>query len=570
MPRAKEMGFSLVDVIVGTSLMLLLFLALFGVLRASLVVSAMAKAESAGVEVANTQMEYLRGLSYDSLGTVGGIPAGPVPQFATSTVDGVQYVAHTYVEYYDDPADGIGINDTSVGNVTTDYKVGKVNVSYKLNGISKTITLVSNFVPPGLESSTGGGTLVLHIVNAAGANVSDASVQIVNASTSPTVNFTTFSDSSGLVMIGGAATSSMYQVYVSNNGYSSAQTYARTGQNVNPTPGYLTVAKNQTTSATFAIDLLSTLKVKSLSPATTTAFIDPFIDASNLAAQTGTQVTGGGLVLAANTLAGSARSTTITPSALMGWGILSATIATPGGTTAVVHVDDASGTLLPDAVLPGNAAGFSTFPVSLTDISTSTYPSLSLQANLTSPATTTTSTVDAWSLSYSRGPVSAPNISFSLTGAKTIGTTGGGQSIYKTTINDTTGSSASTTETLEWDSYTLGLSGANLIESCPASPYPLMPAQASSTSLIVGNPTATTLPLAIEDGAGNDVANAKVVLTKSGYAATVVTSACGLAYFGGLTSGTYTATVSAAGHTTRAFTNISVAGHTATTTLTLP
>ena len=89
-PRLR--GFGLIDVIVGIALMLVLFLALFGVLRASLMLSAIAKANAAAVEVASTQMEYLRGLSYDSLGTVGGIPSGPVPQLATSTVDGVVYV----------------------------------------------------------------------------------------------------------------------------------------------------------------------------------------------------------------------------------------------------------------------------------------------------------------------------------------------------------------------------------------------------------------------------------------------------------------------------------------------
>ncbi|MFZ1075634.1 MAG: carboxypeptidase-like regulatory domain-containing protein [Minisyncoccia bacterium] len=565
LPRAR--AFSLIDVVVGVALLLVLFMALFGVLRASLVLSTVAKAQAAAVELANTQMEYLRGLSYDSLGTVGGIPSGAVPQYATSTVDGIQYVTRTYVEYYDDPADGIGVNDSN--GVTTDYKVGKVTVSYSYEGLAKSIVLVSNFVPPGLESSTGGGTLVLHIVGAAGQNLSDASVQIVNASTTPAVNFTTFSDTSGLVMIGGAATSSMYQIYVSRSGYSSAQTYARAGQNVNPTPGYLTVVKNQTTSATFAIDQLSSLTLSSFSPATTTAFSDLFSNASNLASQTNTQVAGGALTLASQALSGNAHSISIAPNALAGWGILSATISTPNGTTAVIRVDDASGNPVPDAMLPGNAAGFSSFPISLTAIATSTYPALTLEADLTSNATTTTSSILDWSLSYTQGLLALSNVSFTLTGAKTIGTNGSGLPIYKTIVNDTTGATGTVTEPLEWDAYTLGLGGGNLIEACPSSPISLMPAQASSTALIVGQPTQNTLLAAIQDGSHNVISGARVTLAKAGYAATVPTSACGLAYFGGLAAGTYSASVSAAGHTTTVFPNISVAGH-ATTTLTLP
>ena len=156
--------------------MLVLFLALFGILRASLVLSALAKAKAAAVEVASTQMEYLRGLSYDSLGTVGGIPAGTVAQNATTTVDGVAYGVRTFIEYYDDPADGTGANDTN--GVTTDYKIGKVTVSYSMYGLAKNVTLISDFVPPGLESSTGGGTLSIHVVNAAGGNVAEQACKL--------------------------------------------------------------------------------------------------------------------------------------------------------------------------------------------------------------------------------------------------------------------------------------------------------------------------------------------------------------------------------------------------------
>ena len=566
--RRLSRGFSLIDVVVGVALLLLLFLALFGVLRASLVLSTLAKAKAAGIEVANTQMEYLRGLSYDVLGTVGGIPAGPVPQVATSTVDGVIYVTRTYIQYQDDPADNTGASDTN--HVTTDYKEGKVTVSYAINGLAKAIILVSKFVPPGIESSTGGGTLSLHVVGAYGANLGDAIVHIVNTATNPTVDLSTFTDTSGFVLLGGVATSSQYQIFVSRSGYSSAQTYARTAQNVNPTPGYLTVAKDQTTPGTFQIDLLATLTLMSFSPATTTMFSDSFADTSKLASQTDTRVSGGSLILTDESLSGSALSNSIAPTALDGWGVLSATLSTPSGTSLVVHVDDGSGTPLPDAVLAGNIAGFSSFPVSLTGIATSSYPVLKLEANLTSEATTTTPSLLDWSFSHTEGPIPFPNLSFTLTGAKTIGTDSGDLPIYKTTVSDSTGATASKTETLEWDAYALTLPSASLIESCPASPYALAPAQASSTALIIGSQTANTLPLIIETTASTTIAGAVVVLAKSGYAATVPTSACGLAYFGGLASGTYSATVSATGHATKAFPNISVAGHTATTTLTLP
>ncbi|MEK7126278.1 MAG: hypothetical protein AAB835_02210, partial [Patescibacteria group bacterium] len=128
------------DVIVGVALMLVIFLALFGVLRASLILSTLAKAKAYAVELASTQMEYLRGLSYDALGMVGGIPAGTVPQTATTTIDGVAYSVRTFVQYKDDPADGVGAQDSN--GITVDYKVGKVTVSYYLNGLAKEINLL--------------------------------------------------------------------------------------------------------------------------------------------------------------------------------------------------------------------------------------------------------------------------------------------------------------------------------------------------------------------------------------------------------------------------------------------
>ena len=560
-------GFGLIDVIVGIALMLILFLALFGVLRASLMLSTFAKAKAAAVELASTQMEYLRGLSYDAIGTVGGIPAGTVPQTATSTVDGVTYVTNTFIEYYDDPADGLGVNDTN--GITTDYKIGEVTVSYSIGGLAKSVVLVSNFAPPGIESNTSGGTLALHVVNAGGIGVSGASVHIVNASTSPTIDFTTFTNTSGFVTIGGAATSSEYQIYVSRAGYSSAQTYARTSQNVNPNPGYLTVIMDQTTSATFAIDLLASLTLSTFSPAATTAFSDTFADTSNLSGEMNTQVAGGALVLTSQSLAGSALSIPIAPNGLDGWGILSADISTPSGTSAIVRVADATGNPLPDTVLAGNSEGFSTFPVSLTGIATSSYPELTLLAALTSNSTTTTPSLLDWSLSYTTGPLPLPNVTFTLTGTKTIGTDASSTPIYKTVVTDSTGATGQKTESLEWDAYTLTL-GVPLIESCPSTPYQLAPGTATSTALIVGTPSTNTLPIMVENTASSSIDNAKVVLTTNGYAATIPTSSCGLAYFNGLTAGTYAATVSAPGYATTTIPAINVSGQTATTTVTLP
>ena len=365
-------GMSLIDVVVGTALLLVVFLALFGLLQASVLVSTYVKSEATATAIANNQMEYIRSLPYDSVGTIGGIPAGTIAQNATTTEDGAPYGVRTFIDYYDDPADGTASNDTN--GITTDYKRIKVVVSYKAGTQAKQIVLVSNYAPPGIETTVGGGTLQILVVNATGTAVPGATVTITNASTSPTVNLTTFSNSTGTVYLPGALPSTQYAVTVTKAGYSTAQTYVRDSNNQNPTPGYLTVVQNQTTSSTFAIDQLGILNLSTFSPITGGAFLDTFANNSKLQTLTNTVASGGSLTLAGGagnySLSGSAVSTTTAPAYLYAWSTASSTMSVPGGTTALIHVLDGSGNLLPNTVLPGNSAGFTTFPINLSSVST--------------------------------------------------------------------------------------------------------------------------------------------------------------------------------------------------------
>jgi len=102
---------------------LFLFVALFGVLKASLSLSALAKAKAAGVELANTADGISTRLSYDSL-VLSRHPGGSDFAKRQSTVDGIVYGVRTFIEYVDAPADGLGASDTN--HITTDYKTLKL------------------------------------------------------------------------------------------------------------------------------------------------------------------------------------------------------------------------------------------------------------------------------------------------------------------------------------------------------------------------------------------------------------------------------------------------------------
>lgn len=557
-------GVSLIDVIVGVFLVLVVFLTLFGLLRVSLLVSSVAKARAAATSVATSQMEFVRSLSYDSVGTVGGIPSGAVPQYATTTLDGYTFVTRTFIEYVDDAKDGLGASDAT--GITTDYKRVKVSTKYTLNNKQREVALVSNIVPPGLETTTGGGTLKIDVVNASGAPVSGATVRIVNSALTPSVDVSTFSNVSGTVYLPGAATSTQYQVYVSKDGYSSAQTYLRDATNQNPTPGYLTVAKDQTTTGTFAIDTLSSLTLATYSPITSATSTDTFSGSASVTGLSNAVVSGGAITLSGASgsypPSGSARATTTAPTYLANWTSASATLSAPAGTSVRIQVIDSAGTPLPDAVLPGNSSGFTSFPVTLSGVSTTTYPSLALRAELTSTDVMLAPSVLDWEIAYREGPVPLPNVSLTLRGAKTIGSTGAGAAIYKTTIATTTSSTGVRSMSLEWDLYTLSISGYDTQEACGAPPYTLSPGASSDNRLVLGPQTSNAVLVSVKDDAGANVSGASVTLSRTGYTSTVSTSACGTAYFGGVTAASYTITVEKAGYTTAVFTNVPVSGQT--------
>lgn len=478
---------SLIDVLVGIALILILFLALLGLLRASLLISSSSKAKAGATAVASTQMEYIRSLSYDTVGTVGGIPAGPIMQYATTTMNGIPYGVRTLIQYVDDPKDGVGAADTN--GITTDYKRVRIATTYQFRGETRQVVIVSNVVPPSIETTANGGTLRINVVNAVGAAVAGASVRIQNPSVSPTIDVTTFSDIAGTVSLPGAPTSTDYRVTVTKNGYSTAETYARDATNQNPTPGYLTVSLNQTTASTFAIDVLSTFTLKTFEPIRARIASDSFNDATRLTNMLSVQVAGGALMLSGTSssyaLSGSARSTTTTPTYLARWTSVGATTTLPVSTSYAVSVTDSAGTLLPDTVLPGNSVGFTSFPVSLTGVPTTTYPSLALRAALSSTDGLNSPAIEDWHIGFDEGPLPLPNVPFTFTGAKMKGTTGTGESIYKTVVTSATDASGTRALSLEWDVYTLAFPGYTLISPTSTEPHALEPGTTSQATYII-------------------------------------------------------------------------------------
>ncbi|MEK7530533.1 MAG: carboxypeptidase regulatory-like domain-containing protein [Patescibacteria group bacterium] len=513
----NERGMTLIEVVVGVALITIVFMGIFTAFQLSVDLVFSTKAKAGALSLLTEKMEIIRSLPYDSLGTVGGIPTGSIPQVATSSLNNIQYTITTLIQYVDAPEDGTGGADTNT--ITADYKLIKIEAFWSVRGSGRTTQLVTRVAPTGVESLTAGGTLRVNVFDAAGAPVPQASVRILNASTTPTIDLTVNADDTGAVIIPGTPVAANYHITATKSGYSSAHTYAVSGTVPNPAPGNVAVADKQTTTVSLAIDTLGSLAVHTITPILGATSTGAFVDA---------------------------HSATTAPSYLATWGSAS-------WDTDVVQLYSASGgvlALIPDSDVPGNSLGL-TSPVSLTNLSTTTYPALVLVS----------STSTAWTLTYTAGPTPVPSVPLVITSSKTIGTDGSGQPVAKYTAGSSTDSSADWIEDpIEWDAYDVALgsgSGYDLAGVCPTAPS-VSPGALTSITLTLLENTTNTLRVIVTasstelDGASVRIEGVSTDETK--------TTSCGQVFFSGLTSGTYTVTVSKTGYQTVVDNAVGVSG----------
>lgn len=571
-----------IEALFGIALMSLVFWALFGVFKLSIEIVLTSKAKIGALALANERIEFIRSLSYDDVGTLGGIPAGNIVQNESITLNQTRYNRRTYIQYADDSHDGSGVNDEN--GITADYKIAKVELTWDIRGRAHSYSLVTNVVPRGMESLAGGGTIFVTVLDAFGSPLSGADVRIVNSTTAPAIDVTTFSNAEGLVMLPGAPAASDYQVTVTKVGYSTAQTYDPTVANPNPNPAHLSVAEAQTTSATFSIDELSSLAVYTYEPIQTEVFTDEFLDASKLSSVASTTVTGAVELASSGGVRepeGSATSVTIASADLYQWGEFSWEDALPLATSIRYRVLYESGPgvfeAIPDAALPGNAVGFSTSPLDLSGVSTTTYASLRFRADLTTADNTVTPSVNSWNFVYEVGPIPVPNIAFALQGTKVIGSDAAALPIYKYSQNHNTGALGRVTlMDLEWDTYNISVDssvvGWDVAAACPFQPFALAPGTAGTVFLYLVPNTAHTLLVNVVDAAGMAIPGASVRLYRGvAYDETQDSSSCGQTMFGALTSAIdYTLEVTKVGYQVGVVSNVAVSGATKVTVVLTP
>ncbi len=258
---------TLVEIVVGVAIAGIL---LAGILGAFSVLARSVKAAREKTilsALASNYLETVRNLPYSSIGTAFGNPTGSLPDASnpvTTSIEGTTYRIYYEVTYIDDPADGTILAGTDVA--PNDYKQIKMSVR---NMTTDVITyFLTNVSPKGLEGLSNAGALFVKVFNATGQPVANANVHIENLGLTPDIVLDRQTDASGnWIEVGLPASVNGYHIVVTKTGYSSDQTYPLSGGNPNPIKPDATISNGVVTQVSFAIDLVSTLNIKTLDQA---------------------------------------------------------------------------------------------------------------------------------------------------------------------------------------------------------------------------------------------------------------------------------------------------------------
>lgn len=217
--------------------------------------------------VAMQQMEIIRSLIFDDIGTTSGIPTGTLSEDQTIIANSNRYQLHTVVQFVDDATDGTAGAGTDIA--PNDYKKVTLTVSWGGASASEQVSMTSVFSLDGVESvAAGTGILSINILNGAGIGVANASVHIVNSSVAPAVNLTANTDANGNLTFPGAPASVQgYEISVSKAGYYPNMTYAPYPTSAfNPVNTHASIVAGSLTAATIVADERSNIELHSKDP----------------------------------------------------------------------------------------------------------------------------------------------------------------------------------------------------------------------------------------------------------------------------------------------------------------
>jgi len=256
--KNKKDGFGLLEVLLGIGLLVIFTGGIYFAFNSILISLRTSRALITATELLNDRAEFIRNLSYASIGTQGGIPAGNILPTEQITRSGDTFMIQTTVRNIDDPFDGTlgGVpNDTA----PADYKLIELHVTCVTCPPNVSASITVRAAPAGLETTGDNGALFIIVSDANVQPVAGANIVVANSSTIPNILISDVTNADGMLQLVDAPTSTeSYRVTVTKSGYSSEQTYPP-GDPANPNPvqPHGNVSTGLVTKIYFYIDKLS-------------------------------------------------------------------------------------------------------------------------------------------------------------------------------------------------------------------------------------------------------------------------------------------------------------------------
>lgn len=552
------------DVLVGVSLLVLVFSGIFGAYQLGLRVLRQAQHRVVATAVLNQFLESSRNISYDRVGVQGGYPAGDFLSSQTVSRNGALYIVFVDINYVADPRDGVSAPQDTCLN---DYKRMMVTVSWQ-GGVAGSVSGATDIAPNNSveECNETGGILLVRAFNSSGLAVENASVQVQDMNTAlGDVCATSNQGSCQVLLPASPQQGTNYKVTVSRPGYSLETTHISGDQYnghtiASPARVHATVMEGEVSTMSFGIDSLGALSIETRSSRGTQSFVDPFNNFSLLGETLNVEVENTHLELAgapgSYASQGYFISKDIAPSSLVSWQSLGISSSVPAGATFLAQILFNNGTAwqsVPNQDLPGNELGFSGSSVSLAGLSVATYPAIRVKAMVTSSNPEQTPIVDEWRVAYSTY-VDLPlgTIPLRVYSAKTVGKDSQNQDIFKYDANATTNAQGTVSLSgIEWDGYSIslgqGATGLSLEESNPFLPVAVTAGGQQNIVVYVGADNSLFVH-AKDSVSGNSIFSATVHVAKTGFSQDQLTNSSGNAIFMPLEAGTYTVSVAAVGY----------------------
>ena len=210
---AAQGGFSLIEVLMSIMVLAIVAGGLAAGLTATSAALGRSKADAIADKLASSEMEVVRRMSYDDVGTVGGNPVGDLVADRNVTRDGATFRVQDKVVYVDNPAPG-------ASQTRIDYKSVQVIVTPVVAG-SKSVTQTTLVAPPTYASIAGKAAITVSTTDKiTGAPIAGSAITVTGGP-SPTV--TDVTDATGNAVIAGltpnTSTSQKYAVAISQPGY---------------------------------------------------------------------------------------------------------------------------------------------------------------------------------------------------------------------------------------------------------------------------------------------------------------------------------------------------------------